>query len=317
MARVEAIEQWLDSHGATYDLRTIKSEQVDRAASHRNQARIAEPVNEETAVLYGAAMEQGDLFPPIVVSLGRDGKAVVIDGNHRVAGYDLTGAKSFEAYVLSNLTDAQRSVLTFEANTKHGLPTSLQERLRQAIHLVELGTTHKEAARMLGLPLARVANAVNRNDVDRRLQSLGVERWDRLPATARARLYAIRSDKVLKAIVDLAVSTKMPGTEIDKLVVRVNAASRGDDEKQMAVVEAEKSTKVEEIKATAGGRVGWSRQALALNSILSRTVRLDPYAIGHDSIGEDMRKRLQVRTIEAMNRLSKVAEALATPKSVK
>lgn len=315
MSRVESIEQWLDSHGAAYELKTIKSASVDRAASHRNQARIAEPVNEETAILYGAAMEQGDQFPPIVVTTYRDGKYIVIDGNHRVAGYDLVDAKEFEAYVAKELSDAQRTVLTFEANTRHGLPTSLQERLRQAVHLVQLGTTHKEAARTLGLPLHRVQAAVTGYETDRRLQALGVDRWDRIPATARRRLYNVRSDKVVKEVVKLAVETKMTGADLDALIVRVNASSRGDDDKQLAVVAAERAARKDEIKATAGGRVGWSRQALSLNSILSRTVRLDPVAIGSDSIGEDMRKRLRARTVEAMSTLGKVADALVPAQS--
>lgn len=310
MARNEATEAWLKSHGATYDFKTINLDQVDKVASHRNQARVSGPINDETVILYGAAIEQGDQFPPIVVNQRRDGKYVVIDGNHRVAAYDLNNVTKTEGYVVSDISETQRLVLTFEANTKHGLATGLQERLRQAVNLVEMGSSMIEAAKNLGLPHNRVQNAVTQFRTDKRLAQLGVQRWDRIPATTRRRMYNVRSDKVLAEIASLAVESQMSGTEVDDLIVRVNASSRGDDAKQLAVVEAERAARKEDIKVSAGGRVGWSRPALGLNSILSRAVRLDVEALKNDSIGSDQKARLRMRTVEAINKLTKVAEVL-------
>ena len=311
LAKNEAVETWLKSHGASYDFKTIKLDQIDKVASHRNQARVSGPINEETVLLYGAAVESGDQFPPLVVSQRRDGKYVVIDGNHRVAAYELNNVGQSEAYVASDINETQRLLLTFEANTKHGLATGLQERLRQAVNLVEMGSSIPSAAKNLGVPEGRVQAAVQQFRTDKRLAQMAVPRWDRLPATARRRLYNIRNDEVLKEAATLAVESNMTGTQIDSLVARVNAASRGDTSKQLAVVEQERSLRVEEIKVSAGGRIGWSRPALGLNSILSRIVRLDVEVLAKDSIGEDQKKRLMMRTAEAAKKLQKVVEALS------
>lgn len=314
MARDENIETWLKSHGATFDLQTIDLANVDRAASHRNQARISGPVMEETVILYASSMEQGDQFPPFVASKRKDGKYVVVDGNHRVAAYDLNDIAKAEAYILSNMTDTQRAVLTFEANTKHGLPTGLQERLRQAIHLVELGATQTDAARALGLPLRRVEAAVMQFQTDKRLQQMGIQRWDRIPATARRRLHSIHSEKVLRSVVELAIESKMTGMDVDNLVARVNAAPRGDEPRQLEIVNTEREARKTEISLTAGGRVGWSRQAAALGGALTRVMRLDAKALAADSIGEDMRLELQRRSLIAATHLRDLSDALGEPR---
>lgn len=309
MARNEATETWLKSHGATYDFKTINLDQIDKVASHRNQARVSGPINDETVILYGAAIESGDEFPPLVVNQRRDGKFVVIDGNHRVAAYELNNVEQVEAYVVSDITETQRLLLTFEANTKHGLATGLQERLRQAVNLVEMGASMIEAAKNLGLPMSRVQSAVQQFRTDKRLQQLGVQRWDRIAPTTRRRLYNVRSDKVTAAIATLAVESQMSGPDVDSLVVRINGLR--DETKQLDLVEAERELRKDEIKVSGGGRVGWSRPALGLNSILNRTVRLDVDAIKNDSIGSDQKARLRMRTVEAIKTLTKVADALA------
>jgi ParB-like chromosome segregation protein Spo0J len=310
MAQVEATETWLKSHGATFTFTNINLEQVDKVASHRNQARVSGPINDETVVLYAAAIEQGDQFPPLVVHQKKDGKFVVIDGNHRVAAYELNDIQTSEAYVVSDINETQRLVLTYESNAKHGLPTGLQERLRQAINMVEMGATMIDASKTLGLPFTRVQNSVAQFKTDKRLTQLGVSRWDRIPTTSRRRLSAIASNKVLEETAKLAVESQMTGTEIENLVVRINS-KKGSESDQLAMVEQERETRKDDIKTSAGGRIGWSRPALGLNSILSRTVRLDVEAIRNDSIGSDQKKRLRARTVEAMDKLRKVAEVLA------
>ncbi len=310
MAQVEATESWLKSHGATYTFGTINLEQVDKVASHRNQARVSGPINDETVVLYAAAIEQGDQFPPLVVNQKKDGKFVVIDGNHRVAAYELNDVQTSEAYIVSDINETQRLLLTFEANTKHGLATGLQERLRQAVNLVEMGATMVEASKNLGLPFSRVQNAVAQFRTDKRLTQLGVPRWDRIPTTTRRRLASITSNTVLAETARLAVESQMSGAELENLVVRINTKKASESE-QLAMIEQEREIRKDDIKTSAGGRVGWSRPALGLNSILSRTVRLDIDALKNDSIGSDQKKRLRARTVEAMEKLRKVAEVLA------
>jgi hypothetical protein len=49
---------------------------------------------------------------------------------------------------------------------------------------------------------------------------------------------------------------------------------------------------------------------LGLNSVLSRIVRIDVDGLAKDSIGPDQKARLRMRTVEAANKLSKIAEVL-------
>jgi hypothetical protein len=142
------------------------------------------------------------------------------------------------------------------------------------------------------------------------MAQLSIPRWDRIPQSARRTLNALRDDKVMTAAATLAVEANMSGTAVRDLVNRINTASRGDAIKQMTVVDAERGALKEDIKVSAGGRVGWSRPALGLNSVLSRIVRIDVDGLAKDSIGPDQKARLRMRTVEAANKLSKIAEVL-------
>lgn len=313
MAHNPDIEKWLDSHGVEWNYKVnLPTEEIDRTASHRNQARVAGPIHEDTVILYAAAMEGGSKFPPVVVWQRPDKKYVVVDGNHRVAALDLAEIDKTDAYVTGTLTDAQRAILTFEANTKHGLPTSLDERLRQAVHLVEMGTTQREASRMLGVPPGKVGNAYTLFETDKRLQRLSVSRWDRLPPTLRRRLHAIRDDDVFASVAELAIESKMTQPEINDFVVRVNEVPRSIG--QMEIIAKERANRAKDIRATVGGRIGFSRPTTQLSSLLTRVVGLDPDAFSEDKMGSDLRQRLYERTEEALDRLTLVRKALQKAK---
>lgn len=309
MAHNADIERWLDSHGVEWTYRAnLPTEEIDRLASHRNQARIAGPINEDTVVLYAAAMEGGSKFPPVVVWQRPDTKYVVVDGNHRVAAYDLAEIDKTDAYVTAQLTDGQKAALTYEANTKHGLPTSLDERLRQAVNLVEMGTTQKGASQMLGIPSHKVMAAYQAFETDKRMQRLGVARWDQLGSSLRRRLNAIRDDDVFAAAAQVAIESKMTTPEISEFVVRINEIPRATA--QMEIVARERASRKRDIRSTAGGRIGFSRPTTRLSSILSNLIGYDPTPLTENSIGEELRQKLYERTEEALAQLNRVSQAL-------
>lgn len=247
------VKDLLDRYGFEYSLVQLNIADIDRKTSERNQARIAKPIDEDTVILYAEAMSRGDKFPPIVVYKSGD-KYIVMDGNHRTAGADMADITSLDAYVIKNPSPAQVETFTYEANTRHGLPTSLKDRLLQAILLVERGASIPTAAEQLSIPENQLRNAWDLHEAEKRFSGLGIKKFDRLSATSRRRLDQIPNDVVLKAAAELTLESAMGGEELTKLVKEVNSVKTSEAD-QLAVVARWRKSRSSVIKATAGGRV--------------------------------------------------------------
>ncbi len=308
-----ATEKWLQSHGMDFTLREVHIDQIDREASHRNQARVGAPVNDDTVLLYATAMEKGDEFPAGVMYQRRDGKYIVVDGNHRIAAADLRGLKSYPAYVIDNPSDVQVRMLTYEANTKHGLPTSLDERVQQARHLVNLGSKPDEAARMLGVPASRLQNALRVTQDDQRAASLQVnKRWVNLPKSIRVRLDSIQNDNVYLALTDLVLETGIKTQDMDKIIPRVR--SKRTEQDQMGVVAEEMRLRKEEVRVTAHNRFGLPPKIQAVVAASRSIIRVDVETFAKADIGQDLKARIRPQLIEAARRLEELADALQNRK---
>src|SRR4051812_39000956 len=75
-----------DKYAVSWEyLENVGANQFDIETSLKNQARF-EPLHEETVEEYAEAMGRGDLFPAVVaIRRRKNGKLVIIDGNHRLA----------------------------------------------------------------------------------------------------------------------------------------------------------------------------------------------------------------------------------------
>lgn len=308
-----ATEKWLQSHGMDFALREVHLDQIDREASHRNQARIGSPVNDDTVLLYATAMEKGDDFPAAVMYQRKDGKFLVIDGNHRVAAADLRGLSSYPAYVIENPSDVQVRMLTYEANTKHGLPTGLDERVQQAMHLVNLGSKPDEAARMLGVPVSRLQGALKVTQADQRAANLQVnKRWVNLPKSIRVRLDTVQNDNVYLALTDLVLETGIKTQDLDKIVPRVR--SKRTEQDQMGVVAEEMKLRKEEVRVTAHNRFGLPPRVQSLVAASRAIVRVDVDTVANADMGADLKARIRPQLLEAARRLEEIADALQNRK---
>lgn len=308
-----ATEKWLQSHGMDFSLREVHITDIDREASHRNQARVGAPVNDDTVLLYATAMEKGDDFPAAVGYRRKDGKAVVIDGNHRIAAADLRGMSSYPMYVIENPSDVQIRMLTYEANTKHGLPTGLDERVQQAMHLVHLGSKPEEAARMLGVPKNRLEGALRVTKADQRAADLQInKRWVNLPKSIRIRLDSIQNDNVFHALSELTLTTGIKTQEMDKIIPRVR--SKRTEKDQMAVVAEEFSRRKEEVRVTAHNRFGLPPRIQSVVAASRTIVRVDVDTFTSADIGADLKARIRVQLLEASRRLEELADSLQNRK---
>ncbi len=249
---VAQTEQWIASHGASFELRTIRLAGINRSRSLTNQARF-KALDEDTVMVYSAAMERGDKFPPIVVYKEPNGSFVVIDGNHRVAAAELVLGNEIDAYVIEGVSELQVQTMTFEANAKHGLPSSIEERIQHGLYLVDLGVSHRDAATMVNVPLNTLQREVERHRADGRFSASNIERWNAIAVGGRQRMNAIRNDVVFQAAAKLVVEAGLNTTDISTMVTSINKVTTEAD--QLAVVDSYRQRHASTISLTAGGRV--------------------------------------------------------------
>lgn len=302
------IEAWLKERGVQFTFTPDFSiYQINMERSLANQARIGAPLIEEVVERYQIAMENGAVFPPVV--LYQDGKSfVVVDGNHRVSAADRAGLNAVDAYVLKNPSPTQVSVLTYEANTRHGEPTTSVERERQAVHLIEQGTSKSEAAKLLGVKLARLEYVMSDQEASKRLATLGYDPAD-FTVTHRRRMHNIHSDVVFAAVADLVKATHMTFEQLDRLVPRINA--QRNEAQQLSVVR-EATRELEGIvRQTAGGTVKAAtvRPIVRLTNIINR-IRDFPNEQMPQDLDPVAKDQLRTALLDATRRLAGILENL-------
>ena len=252
----DPIVDMLNRYNFKYEKKTVPLADIDIKASRSNQARIAEAIDEDQGLIYAEQMKNGDQFPPIVGYFADNGKLRVMDGNHRVFAADIADIFSVDAYVVDSPSPAEVQSFTFEANTKHGLPTSLSDRLRQGVFLHEKGVTLREAAERLGIEQGKLQNHLDAYQAEKRFIELGIpsKKLDRLTISAKRKLDAIQQNPVLKAAAELVVDSAMSTDDIARLVREVNSIRTGERDQLREIARTREARSIS-IKATAGGRV--------------------------------------------------------------
>lgn len=308
--RVEAL---LDSYGVTeYDLRRVQLAQVDIEAGIRNQARY-QALDEEWVILVAEAMERTprEVGPVLLWKQPRHSKLIPLDGNHRLAGAGLLELRAWDAYVVNqDLSRLQVLSITFAANRGHGKPTSLRERLDQALLLVAEGASHADAAAVLALPVDRVSKRVALDRLRGRLQRLGMGQVaERLTQHTMQRLDSVVSDEVLKAATDVIASTRMTGRESSDFIAKLNR-HRHSEAEQLALIEQEREARRPEVQQTAGGTFKLPTSVRRLQAALSSIGNLDVGELAEARIDDTMRQRLKARAADGIQKLVLVQEAL-------
>ena len=242
------IEDYLASRSVEYVFEEgVASSEFDVRRSLINQARF-EPLNDAVVENYTAAMKRGDKFPAIIASyVGK--KLVVVDGNHRLAAYMACGEK-IPVYVIDASAETI-TLMTYEANTKHGLPTTEAERLQHAIWLMDNGATQTKAAEVVGLTIGGIRTAWEKVKADRRAKALDIRDWNLIPAGGRQRLSHLRTDEGFEAASLLAVQAKLSTNEIEDLVGKVNSVRSSSS--QVALIEEERDKMKVRIQENASG----------------------------------------------------------------
>jgi hypothetical protein len=251
------IEKKLSDGGFSWEYRTnIPFDAFDFEKSLRNQARIGAPLNEATVERYEAGIVNGDLFPAIIANEPRsNARLVVVDGNHRFAAR-MRHRKSIDAYVIVGAQQQAITMLTFEANTTHGLATSAEERTHHALWLADGGVPLTEAAKRMGLSITDLRKASNLVVAGHRADDAGILRtqWDAIPDAGKLRLHQISTDEGFKALTELSVAAGLSVKEIGELVTPMN--EQRSSTKQVALVKELRSDLADRIQVKGVGHRG-------------------------------------------------------------
>lgn len=245
------IERLLKESSIEYKRSRVDLTQIDKEQSLQNQARFLS-LHDDVVLTYAAAMEQGDVFPPVVLHKQKNGKYVVLDGNHRVSAANLVGYVETTAFVVEKIAPAQAELFTYAANARHGLPTTTEERVNQGMFLVARGNRPKEVAKALSIPETALYRAMASRRGSERLIRVGVKA-DKLADSMVRRLDAIASNTVLLPAAELVMKASLRSDEVSALVSEIN---KGESEKdQLQTIESWKNRHSGRLRSTSGGKV--------------------------------------------------------------
>lgn len=227
------IEEYLTKRGVEWEfVSELSPARFDKERSLKNQARLGAPLNAGTVKRYSDAVENGDRFPPVLAHEDR-GKLLILDGNHRLAAHADAGVP-LDAYVCQ-ASPQTLMLLTYEANTKHGLPSSEEDRIHHALFLMDSGLSEKEAATRLSLQRSSLRKAKAQQDSNRRADDAGIlrARWEAVPASSRNRLAMILTDEGFKAAVELTLDAALTSEEVSHIVSNLNEVRSGQRQADM------------------------------------------------------------------------------------
>jgi len=302
-------------------LDSVPTSQFDFERSMHNQARF-EAVDEKTVDLYTEAVKRGDVFPAVIAyrPTARS-RFVMIDGNHRLSAH-VRAEGNLAVYEVDRATDPRTlALMTFSFNTRHGRATSEQERVTQAVYLVENGASIDAAASAVSIAPRVLKKAMARSAADARADEVGLKRneWDTLAATVKARLSNISTDEGFHDAANLAYVAKLDSQEVFDLVALLNATKSGT--KQREIVKQQREMHSDRIHATAGGVLATAdRRALGpkqrLGMSLGQVLSLpedDKAIIAAFAPGE--RGAAAKRLVAASDRLARLAKAMGNGKT--
>lgn len=226
---------------------------IDEKRSFANQARVDQPIQPDLVETYVEAKKNGDVFPAIVIH--KDGNRYVnVDGNHRYAADSKLGVTTIPVYKIKAKPETIRVLMTL-LNVIHGRALSEKEKLWHAFFLIDSGTPHERAAKVLHLPLSRLRTAWSLEQANRRAREVGLAKkaWGELPQTYRRRLAQISTDAAFKEMFDLTCKASLNTEELSRMVAEVNKLR--DQQAQVDLIKTEGEAIRDRIQSSAGGTI--------------------------------------------------------------
>jgi len=110
---------------------------------------VRKELNQDHVLCLAELIENGVKLPPIKITPDK----VLVDGRHRVEGYDLNGIKEIEAEIIAFSSEAELIAEAYKANVGGSLPPSQQDTEHTIMLLTERKESKKRIAELLGLPI--------------------------------------------------------------------------------------------------------------------------------------------------------------------
>lgn len=288
---------------------------LDDEASRQvwNQARLGDPVDEQHVEEMVAELERGVEFPPIIFYRDDRGRCVTLSGNHRRRAYGDAKRETIRAYEATGLAELRKEDervlrLIYEANHGHGKQVALDDRVQQALVLIQNGYNVRAAAAAVGIPEHRVRDEYDSARATTRLeQDVGVDTSE-IPISAQRRLVNIKNDTVVKAAAAIVPLMTRKTQEVNELVKAVNAERT--EGAQLAIVEefAESVKARASSPPTRGAKRddGLAPEVRRFDAAVGAIVRFDVEML-RAGLPTDYRDHLLARVKEAADKLT-VAE---------
>lgn len=317
-ARDYRIERLLRDNGFTAAQLNLNVHlgEIDEEASLKNQARVGQPISEATVQEYVTYIENGDEFPPMVVWEPRDGaKLRTVDGNHRFQAYKRASVDTANMYIIKGGRPQDITRLSMIINKPHGLKLSENDKIHHALYLIHNGKTAEEAAADVGLKVYTVRAARKKAEADSRAlgANVNMRRWEKVNASAKGRLNAIKTDEVFKKVVQLVLDAGLDTNEINAAVTELSNIGSFND--QLRYVEALREINAERIQAGGNpdapmiGRQARSAKAVASMAISQVRVLPSPNAIT-ERMTDDDKAAMLPKVQEGIERLTALRDAL-------
>lgn len=230
------IEAWLTSRGARFlRVRELPVVNFDEKESRQNQARPT-PLVPEAVERYTHSYKNGVKLPP-VVAWRRSEKSttfILIDGNNRHAAAKRAGLDTLPTYLLASDTPSELIyLLTVEANARHGQPVPTEWRVKQALHLMEIGWNMETARDAAGVNEKTLRTYKSAYSADQRARALKITHWSELGVHNRALLGQLKSDPVMFHAARVAIDTSMNLDDIRGMIRDVKACSSEAEQIQL------------------------------------------------------------------------------------
>lgn len=246
------VEQWLDSNKVSYNyVDALRIDMLLVESDDKLNIRMTESIDQEAVMRYAMSLEAGITLPGIVVYRDRKNYRL-INGWHRTEAFKLALRTVLPAYIVEvdDLVIVDR--LRRTANLIEGKPLTADEAVQHALHLVSMGQTPSDAARLMMLKEGRLREAIAERKVRERLSTVGVDPKS-LSKTVLVRLSGVQSDAHLGDIIKLSLEARLGADDVTELGKQIRDAQT-DAERETVLAEW-RDRFADEITRTSGGKV--------------------------------------------------------------
>jgi len=215
-------EQWLTREGASWHYEPdVPLNKVDREASLKNQARF-KALDQDHVYELGLRAEKDELNA-LIGYYNKEGRIVIIDGNHRMEAYLLVGITKADFYIVDTPHPWVIDILTRTANIGDE-PLPREQRLSHAIYMVKNDhISARAAAEKLGLHQSTVNQALEAEEVRERLARMGFT--EEIALTSLPAIHRIKQNNALLETAKLISEAGLNIDEVRDVARRVQRAS--------------------------------------------------------------------------------------------